>query len=165
MDTPTAKTPATVPLAQQAGDVRSRWDWAEAAVWTERMLTTLETGVKGSVWFRLIDKVFAERNLRAAFTRVKANHGGPGIDQVSVDDFAAHLDDELARLSAALRQGTYYPQAIRRVYMTAWRNGRRRTARRKGRSSVRSWPTSTWTRSTTCWPSRVSRWCVTRTTS
>jgi RNA-directed DNA polymerase len=81
------------------------------------MLTTLETGVKGGVWFSLIDKVFAERNLRAAFARVNANHGAPGVDHVSVDDFAAHLDDELARLSAALRQETYHPQALRRGYL------------------------------------------------
>jgi hypothetical protein len=43
-----------------------RWLWAEASVWTDRMLTALEEGVKGGKWFRLIDKVFAERNLRAS---------------------------------------------------------------------------------------------------
>lgn len=116
MDTPTEFPPAPVPVpATQAGEVRDRWSWTEPAVWTERMRMTLETGVKGGVWFSLIDKVFAERNLRAAFTRVQANHGAAGADHVSVDDFAAHLDDELARLSAALRRETYHPQAIRRV--------------------------------------------------
>ena len=40
--------PAAVPQsAKQAGDVRARWAWTEAAVWTERMLTALEKGVKG----------------------------------------------------------------------------------------------------------------------
>lgn len=28
-------------------DVRSRWEWTEASVWTDRMLTALEQGVKG----------------------------------------------------------------------------------------------------------------------
>ena len=32
--------------AQQDGEVRARWAWAEAAVWTDRMLTALEEGVK-----------------------------------------------------------------------------------------------------------------------
>ena len=47
--------PAAVPAtAQQAGSVRDRWSWAEPTVWTERMLTALEQGVHGGVWFRLI---------------------------------------------------------------------------------------------------------------
>ena len=37
--------------------VQGRWAWTEPAVWTERMLTALEQGVKGGVWFSLIDKV------------------------------------------------------------------------------------------------------------
>ncbi len=37
------------------------------------MLTALEEGVKGGVWFSLNDKVYAERNLRAAAGKVAAN--------------------------------------------------------------------------------------------
>jgi hypothetical protein len=48
--------PSPVPSrAQQDGDVLSRWSWTEQAVWTERMLTALEQGVKGGCWFRLMD--------------------------------------------------------------------------------------------------------------
>ena len=51
--------PSAVPAtAQQDGDVLARWGWTERAVWSERMLTALEQGVKGGKWFRLIDKVF-----------------------------------------------------------------------------------------------------------
>ena len=32
---------------QPALDVRSRWLWTEGSVWTDRMLTALEQGVKG----------------------------------------------------------------------------------------------------------------------
>lgn len=81
------------------------------------MLTALEQGVKGGVWFSLIDKVFAERNLRAAAAKVVANHGAPGVDHVSVEAFSNDLDDNLAKLAAALRGGSYQPQAIRRVYI------------------------------------------------
>src|SRR5262245_56915021 len=50
--------PPTVPdTATQGGSVRLRWSWVEPAAWTERMLTALEAGVKGNVWFSLIDKV------------------------------------------------------------------------------------------------------------
>ena len=58
--------PTTVPQAKQVGHVQSRWAWAEPSVWTERMLTALEQGVKGGVWFSLIDKVYSEKNLLAA---------------------------------------------------------------------------------------------------
>ena len=36
---------------KQAREVRARWAWVEPCVWTERMLTALEKGVKGGVWF------------------------------------------------------------------------------------------------------------------
>ena len=58
MTRPTEDTPATVPLAQQAGEILARWQWVELSVWTVRMLATLEQGVKGGKWFRLFDKVF-----------------------------------------------------------------------------------------------------------
>ena len=63
MTRPTEHKPATVPLAQQAGETLSRWRWVKPSAWTVRMLTTLEQGVEGGKWFRLFDKVFAERNL------------------------------------------------------------------------------------------------------
>jgi len=113
----TDPTPATVPLATQAGTARDRWAWTEPTVWTERMLTTLEMGVQGGVWFSLIDKVYTERTLRAASTRVLANHGAAGVDHVTVEAYAAHLDKELADLATTLRQGTYRPQSVRRAYV------------------------------------------------
>ena len=108
--------PATVPAgAQQAGEVRARWAWVQAAVWTQRMLTALEEGIKGGVWFRLIDKVFSLRNLQAAFAKVKANGGAAGVDRQTIAMFAKRLDENLERLSEQLRRDTYRPQKIRRV--------------------------------------------------
>ena len=101
--------------ATPPGEVRARWAWAEAAVWTERMLTALETGVKGGVWFSLIDKVCAPRNLRAAFAKVRANRGAAGVDHQTIEMFEKRLDANLEALSQALRDDTYRPQPIRRV--------------------------------------------------
>ena len=86
-------TPVTVPLAQQAGDVTSRWRWVAPSAWTVRMLEALEQGVKGTKWFRLFDKVFSERNLLAAFQQVAKNDGAPGVDHVTVDEFERRLPD------------------------------------------------------------------------
>ena len=103
--------------APQVGDVRDRWSWAAPSVWTRRMLTALEQGVKGGKWFRLFDKVFAERNLRASFARVKSNAGSAGVDHVTVDRFEARLDGNLDRLHRSLHERTYRPSAVRRVWI------------------------------------------------
>jgi RNA-directed DNA polymerase len=114
----TEKQPAGVPeTATQAGEIRSRWDWVEPSVWTERMLTALEKGVKGGKWFSLIDKVYALANLRAGFAKVKANRGAAGVDHQTIEMFEAHLEENLEKLSQSLREGTYHPQAIKRHWI------------------------------------------------
>src|SRR5579864_276237 len=65
----------------------ARWAWAEPSVWTARMLTALENGVKGNVWFSLIDKVYSPKNLSAAWSKVRANDGAAGVDQVTIAMF------------------------------------------------------------------------------
>ena len=109
--------PATVPLAQQAGAIPTEWLWVKPCAWTIRMLTALITGVKGQKWFRLIDKVFAERNLWAAFQQVAEKKGAAGVDRVTVVQFEKQLPDSVWELSDQLRAGRYRPQAVRRVYI------------------------------------------------
>lgn len=118
-DTIEGRTPVAVPEeARRAGEAEAlARSYAEPAVWTERMLTTLVEGVKGGKWYSLMDKVHAERTLRAAFARVKANQGSSGVDQVTVEMFETELDDNLRRLVEGLRTGEYRPQAIRRAYI------------------------------------------------
>ncbi len=90
---------------------------AEPRVWTARMLAALDKGVKGGKWYSLIDKVYPEAALRSAFTQVAANRGAAGVDHVTIAKYASDLDANLARLSEALRSGTYRPQHIRRHYI------------------------------------------------
>ena len=73
----------------------------------------------------LIDKVWYLPNLRRAWTLVKANHGTWGVDGQSLEAFEAHLEDELRRLQAALKDDAYVPQPGRRVYIPK-PDGRRR---------------------------------------
>lgn len=114
----TEKQPAGVPEgAKQAGENRDQWDWVEPSVWTERMLTALERGVKGGKWFSLIDKVYAPANLRAGFAKVKANRGAAGVDHQTIKMFEAHLEENLEKLSRSLRDGSYRPQAIKRHWI------------------------------------------------
>ena len=106
-----------VSRAKQAGEVRARWAWAEPSVWTDRMLEALETGVKGGRWFSLVDKVWREDNLRAAYKRVAANKGSAGVDHVGVAAYGRRLEMELAKLGAELQDESYRPQELKRVYI------------------------------------------------
>jgi RNA-directed DNA polymerase len=111
---PPASVSATT---NQAGEVLDRWSWTEPAVWTERMLTALENGIKGGVWFSLIDKVWSPANLAASLGRVAANAGAAGVDHVTTEQFAEHQEDNLHRLHDDLRRNAYQPQAIRRHWI------------------------------------------------
>jgi RNA-directed DNA polymerase len=118
MTEPAETEPEAVPArATRDGDILLRWSWVELRVWTERMLTALETGVKGGKWFSLIDKVHTVRTLKAAFSQVACNKGAAGVDHVTVDGFELRLDDNLKKLSEDLRSGKYQPQQIRRHYI------------------------------------------------
>lgn len=120
--------PASVrPSAKQAGEAEvetstpaiatgsSRYAWAEPCVWSERMLTALDKGVKGGKWFSLIDKVYSRKTLLAAFARVRANKGAPGIDRMTIAQFEKNLEAEIDRLSRELESGEYRPRAVKRV--------------------------------------------------
>lgn len=87
------------------------------AVWTERMLAALNEGVKGGKWFSLMDKVYSMQNLSDAFAQVKANNGSAGEDHQSVAHFGKHLEANLQDLHTRLKEGRYYPQSIRRVWI------------------------------------------------
>src|SRR5882724_410236 len=109
--------PTPVLEAKQVGEVQARWAWTEPAVWTERMLTALEVGVKGGIWFSLIDKVYRARNLSAAFAKVKANQGAAGVDHQTIEMFEADLETNLSKVSQQLADSSYRPQAVRRRWI------------------------------------------------
>ncbi|MBZ0089235.1 MAG: group II intron reverse transcriptase/maturase, partial [Thermoanaerobaculia bacterium] len=79
------------------------------------MLSALENGVTGGKWYSLIDKVYALATLGLAWTKVQANRGAAGVDGQSVDRFAAKAEFYLSELATALRDGSYRPQAVKRV--------------------------------------------------
>jgi len=81
------------------------------------MLTALEQGVKGGKWFSLIDKVYAPDNLAAAFTRVAANGGAAGVDHQTVAQYERQLSVNQEKLATELKDGSYCPQAVRRVWI------------------------------------------------
>ena len=53
----------------------------------------------------------------AAFKAVKRNRGAAGIDKVSVKMFEANLQDNLQALMRDLKQGSFQPKPLRRVFI------------------------------------------------
>src|SRR5215475_13507721 len=112
------QTPSAVPAtAPQGGEIRAHWAWVEPTVWTERMLTTLETGIEGGKWFRLIDKVWSPKNLGSSLQKVVAKGGSAGVDNQSARQIEVHKEQTIAKLEQELRTSQYQPQAVKRVWI------------------------------------------------
>jgi RNA-directed DNA polymerase len=116
--------PTAVPArAKQAGEAtpqqarRARWAWVEASIWTDRMLAALEDGVKGDVWFSLMDKVYNRKNLWSAWAKSAANDGAPGVDGITISRYEKDVESNIVRLAEKLKDGVYHPKAIRRTYI------------------------------------------------
>jgi len=103
--------------ARQGTDAGSHrlWWWAEASIWTERMVSALGNGVKGGKWFSLVDKAVRPATLEIAWRKVARNKGAAGVDGVSIDRFAAHAERYLGELHEQLKTNSYRPSPIRRV--------------------------------------------------
>jgi RNA-directed DNA polymerase len=110
---------STVPRAKHEVETQDprTWGWVEASIWTDRMLTALGNGVKGEKWFSLIDKVYAEKTLEAAWQQVAKHRGAAGVDGVSVKRFAANAPKYLREIREELLEDRFRPQPVRRVYI------------------------------------------------
>ncbi len=109
------KTAPTVPNGAKQGAETHGIPGVEASIWTERMVSALVNGVEGGKWYSLMDKVCAPKTLALAWERVRANKGAAGVDGQSVERFEAKAGAYLAELAEQLREGTYRPEAVKRV--------------------------------------------------
>ena len=77
-------------------------------------------------FYALYDKLYREDILAHAYAQCRSNRGAPGVDG---QDFAAveayGVERWLAELASELREETYRPDAIRRVFIPK-ANGKRR---------------------------------------
>ena len=79
------------------------------------MLMALEQGVKGNVWFSLIDKIASERTLELAWEKVRDNAGACGVDGISIGAFGKNSPKRLLAVKEHLKGGTYQPKPVKRV--------------------------------------------------
>jgi RNA-directed DNA polymerase len=63
----------------------------------------------------LLTQVLSRENMAAAWKRVKANKGSAGVDGLTIEETPEYLKTHWSRIRQELLNGTYRPQAVRRV--------------------------------------------------
>ena len=102
----------------------------------QKLQTALHAKAKAEAgrFYALYDKISRDDILAHAYAQCRSNKGAPGVDGHDFADIKAYgIERWLAELALALRQETYRPGPIRRVYIPK-ANGKLRPL---GISSVR----------------------------
>jgi RNA-directed DNA polymerase len=60
-------------------------------------------------------RILTPENLRNAWHQVKANHGAPGVDGMTVEDFPVFAREHWPSIRQAVRDETYQPSPVRRT--------------------------------------------------
>ena len=88
----------------------------------QKLQTALHAKAKtepGYRFYALYDKIFREVILAHAYAQCRSNKGAPGVDGQDFADVAAYgLERWLGELALALKEETYRPDPIRRVYIS-----------------------------------------------
>ena len=61
---------------------------------------------------RLLESVLERRNLQLALRRVKRNRGGPGVDEMRVEELSGYLREHWPRLREEILAGRYRPAPV-----------------------------------------------------
>lgn len=64
-----------------------------------------------------MERLLAPSNLHLAWKRVRANKGAPGVDGMTVEDFPAFARKHWERIASQIREGSYRPAPVRRVFI------------------------------------------------
>jgi RNA-directed DNA polymerase len=75
---------------------------------------------------RLMEQLVERQNLLDAYRRVVGNKGSCGIDGVKTEELQKYLQENWQRIKEKLLEGTYQPQAVRRVEIPKPNGGMRK---------------------------------------
>ena len=64
---------------------------------------------------KLMEEVLRNGNILMAYKRVKRNKGAAGVDKMKVDELEAYCRTHWREIREELRNGSYTPQAVRKV--------------------------------------------------
>ena len=65
----------------------------------------------------LIDVITSKENLNRAYKKVVENKGASGVDRMNVEELGAYIRDNKDEIIRSIRNGTYMPKPVRRVYI------------------------------------------------
>ena len=92
----------------------------------QRALHAKAKAEPGFRFYSLYDKIFREDILAHAYAQCRANKGAPGVDGQDFEDVEAYgVERWLGELALALKEETYRPDPIRRVFIPKANGGRR----------------------------------------
>lgn len=63
----------------------------------------------------LFEQISSIEQLAEAYQAVRANKGTPGVDDITIETFGEHLQEELTQLSQDVRNWSYQPNPVKRV--------------------------------------------------
>ena len=106
-------------LATPTGPQAAKAAWGQNKV--QKLQMALHAKAKAEAGYRfyaLYDKISREDVLAEAYARCRANRGAPGVDRQDFADVEKYgVKRWLGELALALREETYRPEPIRRVYI------------------------------------------------
>ena len=73
----------------------------------------------------LLERILARENMLLAWKRVKANHGAPGIDGMTIEAFPEYLREHWKAVRESILSGTYQPLPVRRTEIPKQTGGTR----------------------------------------
>ena len=65
----------------------------------------------------LIEVILSKENLNRAYKKVVANKGASGVDGVTVEELGDYIRKNREKIVTSLRNRTYIPKPVRRVYI------------------------------------------------
>lgn len=74
---------------------------------------------------RLLEQILNRNNLNRAFTKVKKNKGGHGVDKMEVGEMLKYLTTNGEAIKQAIAEGKYKPNPVRRVEIPKDDGGKR----------------------------------------
>ncbi len=84
----------------------------------QRALYAKAKSSPGYRFYALYDKIYRKDILAHAYAQCRSNKGAPGVDRQDFDDIAAYgVERWLDELALALREESYQPDPIRRVFI------------------------------------------------
>lgn len=94
--------------------------------WTPAMVEAIDRYRQaGRRWHLLFDKLYAEPNLKAAWAQVEGNGGAAGVSGQTIAQYRDGLEKRLLDLTKKLKEQSFEPRPIRRVYIPKG-NGKQR---------------------------------------